>query len=99
MNEFIRQFLFKNELEIGFNNLSSEEWIYLWIKLVLLIGSTSFLFMIGANMWLTLFNVDFQFVWWIALLAVFAIAVVSNRSGFIISVTVGISGLLVYPFI
>ncbi len=99
MNNYVRQLLFGTELKLGFKNLSNEEWIYFWIKLILLIGSTSFLFMLGANMWLTLFNVDFQFVWWTALLVVFVIAAVSNRSGFIISVTVGLSGLLVYPFI
>lgn len=99
MNKYVIRHLFGTELKIGLKNLTSEEWIYFWIKCILLIGFTTFLFMLGANMWLTLFGVDFQFIWWTALIAIFALGTLFKESGFVISVVVGVSGLLLFPFI
>ncbi len=98
MNEFVRQFLFKYEIEHDFN-LTGKEWIYFLIKFILSVGFSTFLFVLGANIWLTLFGVDFQFTWWSALLIIFLVAIISKRGGLIISVTVGVTGLLLYPFI
>lgn len=99
MNQYVKNLIFRTELDIGYKNLTSEELIFFWIKMIMLIGSTTFLFMIGANMWLTLFGFDFQFAMWSSFLVTAVIEMLINKSGLVICVTIGVSGLLLYPFI